>query len=51
LSYELVAFGMPTARFDAVASAAEAATRANRLPHEPGTWVREANLKAPPCVV
>lgn len=50
LAYELVAFGMPGGRFAAVAAAAEAATRAGRMPRDADTRLREASLKAPPCV-
>lgn len=47
LSYELVAFGMPVGRFDAVAAAAQAATRGGQRDME--TRLREASLQAPPC--
>jgi anti-sigma factor RsiW len=47
LAYELVAFGMPAARFAAVAAAAQAATGGNRPDTE--TRLREASLQAPPC--
>ncbi len=47
LSYELVAFGMPAARFAAVAAAAEHAVRG--APGEAPGW-REARAAAPPCV-
>ena len=50
LGYELVAFGMPAARFAAVAGAAEAAARAGRLPDNAGGRLREASRTAPPCV-
>jgi len=50
LGYELVAFGMPAARFAAVAGAAEAAARAGRLPDHAGGRLREASRAAPPCV-
>ncbi|MDO8874536.1 MAG: hypothetical protein Q8M24_19505 [Pseudolabrys sp.] len=49
LAYELVAFGMPSGRFAAVAAAAEAATRAGVLPDNAATRLREASLSAPPC--
>lgn len=49
LAYELVAFGMPASRFAAVVSAAEAATRAGRMPHDADRRLREASLAAPPC--
>lgn len=49
LAYELVAFGMPASRFAAVVSAAEAATRAGRMPRDADTRLREASLAAPPC--
>ena len=47
LAYELVAFGMPAARFAAVAAAAQAATGGNRPDTE--NRLREARLQAPPC--
>lgn len=47
LAYELVAFGMPAGRFDAVAAAAQAATRGGQREME--TRLREASLAAPPC--
>jgi anti-sigma factor RsiW len=47
LSYELVAFGMPAARFAAVAAAAQAGAGGNRPDTE--TRLREASLQAPPC--
>lgn len=50
LAYELVAFGMPEGRFAAVAAAAQAATRAGQVPHDAGARLREASLKAPPCI-
>lgn len=50
LGYELVAFGMPVGRFAAVAAAAEAATRAGQMPPDADTRLREASLKAPPCL-
>jgi anti-sigma factor RsiW len=46
LTYELVAFGMPSQRFDAVVMAAQAATRRS-APQD--ALVREASLQAPPC--
>lgn len=49
LAYELVAFGMPASRFAAVVSAAEAATRAGRMPRDADGRLREASLAAPPC--
>ena len=49
LTYELAAFGMPAARFAAVAAVAQSATRAGR-PGEPTvTRMREARRTAPPC--
>lgn len=50
LAYELVAFGMPDSRFAAVAAAAQAATRAGQIPREDGLRLREASLKAAPCL-
>jgi hypothetical protein len=50
LAYELVAFGMPEGRFVAVAAAAQAATRAGQVPPDASTRLREASLKAPPCL-
>ena len=50
LAYELVAFGMPSARFAAVAEAAEKATRATGLPKRIDRQVREARASAPPCI-
>lgn len=50
LAYELVAFGMPAGRFAAVAAAAEAATRAGLMPKDADTRLREASLRAPPCL-
>jgi len=50
LAYELVAFGMPEGRFAAVTVAAQAATRAGQVPRDDGTRLREASLKAPPCL-
>lgn len=46
LTYELVAFGMPAARFAAVSVAAQVATRGG-APQD--RLVREASLQAPPC--
>ncbi len=48
LAYELVAFGMPAGRFDAVAAAAQAATRRGEQ-RDMETRLREASLQAPPC--
>jgi anti-sigma factor RsiW len=48
LSYELAAFGMPKARFAAVADVAQAATRAGRPPEPTVTRMREARRAAPP---
>ncbi|MFN3658341.1 MAG: hypothetical protein ACK4UO_13905 [Pseudolabrys sp.] len=48
LAYELVAFGMPAARFAAVAVAAQAATR-GPIPQDADRRLREASLQAPPC--
>lgn len=50
LAYELVAFGMPDSRFAAVVVAAQAATRAGEVPRDASTRLREASLKAPPCL-
>lgn len=50
LAYELVAFGMPEGRFAAVLAAAQAATRAGQVPYDTGSRLREASLKAPPCL-
>lgn len=50
LAYELVAFGMPEGRFAAVVAAAQAATRAGQVPQDAGARLREASLKAPPCL-
>lgn len=50
LAYELVAFGMPDGRFAAVVAAAQAATRAGQIPDDAGARLREASLKAPPCL-
>lgn len=50
LAYELVAFGMPAGRFRVVAEAAEAATRAGLMPADSSGRLREASLKAPPCL-
>lgn len=50
LAYELVAFGMPAGRFAAVATAAEAATRAGQMPKEVDARLHEARLAALPCV-
>lgn len=50
LAYELVAFGMPEGRFAAVAAAAQAATRAGQVPQDASARLREASLKAPPCL-
>jgi anti-sigma factor RsiW len=50
LGYELVAFGMPAQRFAAVAGAAEAATRAGRMPDTGEGRLREARRGAPPCL-
>lgn len=50
LAYELVAFGMPEGRFAAVVAAAQAATRAGQVPHDASARLREASLKAPPCL-
>lgn len=50
LAYELVAFGMPEGRFAAVVVAAQAATRAGQVPQDASARLREASLKAPPCL-
>jgi len=50
LAYELVAFGMPEGRFAAVTVAAQAATRAGQVPQDASGRLREASLKAAPCL-
>jgi anti-sigma factor RsiW len=49
LAYDLVAHGMPQARFAVVAAAAEQATRGRSLPEPGGQRLREASVAAPPC--
>jgi len=50
LAYELTAFGMPSARFAAVADAAEMATQAGRLPDAGKRLLREARVALGPCL-
>jgi anti-sigma factor RsiW len=50
LAYDLVAYGMPQARFAVVAEAAEQATRSRRMPEPASQRLREASVAAPPCV-
>ena len=49
LAYELIAFGMPSARFAAVADAAEMATK-GPLPDLGNRRLREARVASGPCV-
>lgn len=49
LVYELVAFGMPAARFSKVAAFAERETRATRLPDD-GEPLIQARVPRPPCI-
>jgi anti-sigma factor RsiW len=50
LAYELVAYGMPSARFEKVAEAAEKATRATVLPEDVDQRLIEARVSTAPCV-
>lgn len=50
LAYQLVAFGMPAARFRAVVDAAERATLGDGLPDALDRRLREARLASQPCV-
>jgi hypothetical protein len=50
LIYELIAFGMPAARFEKVANAAEKATRATVLPDEADRQLIEARVSTTPCL-
>jgi anti-sigma factor RsiW len=50
LAYELIAYGMPTARFEKVAEAAERATRATVLPEDIDQRLIEARVSTAPCV-
>jgi hypothetical protein len=50
LAYDLIAHGMPEARFAVVAEAAEQATRSHRVPESAGRRLREASVAAPPCL-
>lgn len=49
LVYELVAFGMPTSRFQMVAAEAEKATRTTILPDDADNLI-QARIARPPCV-
>jgi anti-sigma factor RsiW len=49
LGYELAAFGMPDARFAAVAAAAQNATQNDGTARD-GRKLREASLRSPPCL-
>jgi anti-sigma factor RsiW len=49
LAYDLTAYGMPAARFAAVASAAEHATRDGGKPEE-SRRLREASVRSGPCL-
>jgi hypothetical protein len=49
LVYELIAFGMPSSRFQKVAAAAEKATRATTLPNDSDRMI-QARISRPPCV-
>jgi anti-sigma factor RsiW len=49
LIYELIAFGMPSSRFQKVAAAAEKATRATTLPNDSDRLI-QARISRPPCV-
>jgi anti-sigma factor RsiW len=49
LLYELIAFGMPSSRFQKVAAAAEKATRATDLPNDSDRLI-QARISRPPCV-
>jgi len=50
LAYELVAYGMPAARFAAISEAAERMTRDSRFPNTVDRRLREARVAAPPCL-
>jgi hypothetical protein len=50
LVYELIAHGMPAARFEKVAEAAEEATRATALPETPDQRLIEARVSTAPCL-
>jgi anti-sigma factor RsiW len=50
LSYELAAFGMPAARFAAIADVAQAATRAGQAPQPKIARMQEARRAAMPCL-
>ena len=50
LVYELVAYGMPTGRFEIIAEAAEHQTRADSDPQVIAQRLRRANTGAPPCL-
>ncbi len=50
LVYELVAFGMPTSRFEKVADAAEEATRATAIPEDLDQRLIEARASKAPCL-
>lgn len=50
LAYELVAYGMPSERFEKVAAAAEEATRATTLPEEPDQRLIQARVASAPCL-
>jgi hypothetical protein len=50
LVYELIAYGMPAARFEKVAAAAEEATRATALPEEADRRLIEARAASAPCL-
>jgi len=50
LSYQLIAYGMPSARFEKVAEAAEQATRATILPENVDQRLVEARVSTAPCV-
>lgn len=50
LTYQLVAFGMPPSRFEAIASAAERMSRERQLPRGMDRLLREARSAATPCV-
>jgi anti-sigma factor RsiW len=50
LVYELIAYGMPAARFEKVAAAAEEATRATALPEAPDQRLIEARVSSVPCL-
>ena len=50
LAYELIAYGMPSVRFEKVAEAAEKATRATVLPEDVDQRLIEARVSTAPCV-